>query len=70
MIEINDILNYVKEKYETIPDYPFFKHPQYAVLRNKNNKWYGLIMTIEKNKLGINEEGLIDAINLKGNPES
>lgn len=70
MIDRKDIFDYVRDKYNTEPEYMFIKHPNLAVLRNsKTKKWYGVIMTIEKIKLGINEEGSIDIINLKGNPE-
>jgi len=69
MISRQEIFKYVKEKYNTEPEYLFLKHPSCAVLRNSDGKWYGLIMTIEKRKLGINEEGDVDIINLKGNPE-
>lgn len=70
MISREEIFEYIKERYETTPEYLFMKHPDVAVLRNtKTNKWYGLIMNIEKRKLGINEDGYMDVINLKGNPE-
>lgn len=70
MISRNDILNYVKDQYNTEPEYMFKKHPNIAVLRNKESKkWYGVIINVEKRKLGINEDGYTDIINLKGNPE-
>lgn len=64
-----EIFNYVKEKYKTIPNYPWKKYPSYAVLKHNNNKWYGIIMNISKDKLGIlgNEE--IDVLDIKCPPE-
>ena len=62
----DQIFAYVKEKYGTISEHPWKKYPGNAVLRHEdNNKWYGLIMTVEKVKLGLSGEGSIDAINVK-----
>lgn len=70
MVKKEDILKYVSEQYDTNPEYLFLKHPDIAVLRNTiTNKWYGVIMNVEKRKLGINEDGYMNVINLKGNPE-
>lgn len=70
MIKRQEIFDYVQEHYNSIPEHLFAKHPDVAVLRNaKTNKWYGVVMTVEKRKLGINEDGLIEIMNLKGNPE-
>lgn len=64
-----EILKYAKEEFNTVADYPWSKNPNFAVLRHSdNNKWYGLIMDIPKNKLGINSDEVIDAINVKCDP--
>lgn len=40
--------------YETKPDYPWQKWPDYAVLRHRENrKWYGLLMTVKWEQLGV-----------------
>lgn len=70
MIDKKEIFKYIEEKYNVTPEYLFLRSPDCAVFRNKkNNKWFGIIMNIEKRKIGINEEGSIDIINLKGEPE-
>ena len=64
------IFKYVKEKYNTIPEYPWDHLPDYAVLRHENNeKWYGLIMNVEKKKLDLGGEETIDILDLKCSPE-
>lgn len=61
-----DVLNYIKQKYETEPDFPWAKYPDYIVFRHKNNrKWYGLLMKVAKNKLGLKGEGTTNILNLK-----
>jgi predicted DNA-binding protein (MmcQ/YjbR family) len=70
MIEREEILAYVKEKFDTAPDYPWFNHPDYAVLRHMGGgKWYGLIMNVPRIKLGLTGEGSAEIVNLKCDPE-
>lgn len=69
MINRGEIFAFVKEKFGTDPDYPWFKYPDYAVLRhNGNGKWYGLIMNVPKIKLGLSGEESVDIIDLKCDP--
>ena len=52
------------------PDRPFERYPNILVFRHpENSKWFGVIMTIPKRKLGIPEDGNIDILNLKCAPE-
>ena len=61
------VLSYGKQQYGTIPDYPW--QDGNAVLRHKeNNKWYALIIEVDKGKLGLTEDGLVDIINVKCDP--
>lgn len=70
MVHRDEILSYVKNKYNTEPDYPWFKHPNYAVLRHKKSgKWYGLILNVPKTKLGLTGNENIEILNLKCEPE-
>ena len=39
------------------------------MLRHKNKKWYAIIMSVEKKKLGLEENGNIDILNVKCDPE-
>ncbi len=51
MIKREEIFDYIREKFNTVPDYPWAKSPECAVLRHKDSgKWYGLIMNILKIK--------------------
>ncbi|MCI8927841.1 MAG: MmcQ/YjbR family DNA-binding protein [Lachnospiraceae bacterium] len=59
-----EIFQYVKARYGTEPDYPW--HDDNAVLRHKENrKWYGLVMEVGRDKLGLKGSGRVDVINLK-----
>ncbi|MDO5114456.1 MAG: MmcQ/YjbR family DNA-binding protein [Synergistaceae bacterium] len=69
-MERKELLRYVKDKYGTEPDYPWMKWPSYAVLRHRpGRKWYGVLMLLDRKKLGLDGEALIDVINLKAPPE-
>ena len=36
---------------------------------DKNGKWYAAILRVEKSKLGLKEEGTVDIINVKCEPD-
>ena len=57
---------FVAREYAVIGEYPWVKYPAFEVFRLKENrKWFAVVMTIDKAKLGIDEEGKIDVVNLK-----
>lgn len=61
------VLDWVKQQYGTEPDYPW--QDANTVLRHRESrKWYGLIMEVGRDKLGMEGEGGIDIINLKCDP--
>ena len=58
-------IKFITETYGINPDYPF-DDPNIIVFRHSDNKkWFGIIMTIQKKKLGIDKDGQIDIVNLK-----
>ena len=62
--QANRIAKLIKEKYETTPEFLWKKYPEYGVFRNKHNKWFGIIMNINKNKLDKSDEE-VDILNIK-----
>ena len=62
-----DIFHWVKECYHTEPDYPWADDN--AVLRHKGNrKWYGVILKVREDKLGLPRENEVDVLNVKCEP--
>ena len=60
------LIKYIKNKYNDDLEYLWKNFPNDAISRNKeNNKWYGLLMIIEENKLGIDSNKLIEIIDLR-----
>lgn len=62
----NRITNLIKNKYNVIPEFLWNKFPNYGVFRNvKSNKWFGIIMNIDKSKMIIGQSGEIEVLNIK-----
>jgi len=60
------VLAYAREEYGAEPENLWRKFPHYAVLRHKNEgKWFGLIMNVRRERLGLTGEGEIDVLNIK-----
>ena len=64
-----EIFEYVKKQYGTVPEYLWAQSPDNAVLRHKNGKWYAVVMTVEKSKLGLEGNDLVDIMDVKCDPE-
>lgn len=65
----NEILQIALEKYGTEPEYLWAKSPGCAVLRHADNKkWYALIMDVQRNRLGLSGDGMIDILDIKVDP--
>lgn len=63
------LLDYVREKYGTIPEEPW-KDNNHATIKTPNSKkWYGIFMSIPYKTLGLNKSGKIDILNVKLNPD-
>lgn len=62
-----EVLGYCRRQYHTVPDYPW--NDNNAVLRHAdNNKWYGLIMTVDGGKLGLSPRKQVEILNVKCDP--
>lgn len=65
-----EVIAFAEEELNTLPDYPFVKSPQHAVLRHRRSgKWFGILLVVERNKLGLSGEGTVDVLNVKCDPE-
>lgn len=68
--QAKQVIKYIKEKYDNEPEFLWEKFAGNAVFRHKENKkWYGILLTISKSKLGLDSDELIDIIDLKILPE-
>ena len=57
------LLAYAMKKYKTSPERLWAKYPDYQVLRHSDSeKWYGVIMDIPREKLGLAGSGKVDIL--------
>ena len=62
-----ELFTWIHQQYGTEPEYPW--HDRNAVLRHKdNNKWYGVVLEVSADKLGLPETGIMDVLNVKSDP--
>lgn len=60
---------YITEAYGILPDYPWIKHPSFAVFRHSHsNKWFAVIMDLPGSKFKEPCD-TISVINLKCDPD-
>ena len=61
-----EIIEYIKQKYNDELEFLWEKFEDVAIWRNKqNDKWYGLIMKISEQKLGIESEKITEVIDIR-----
>ena len=61
-----ELLVYVQKKYKVDPEYLWSRFPEYAIFRHSDNKkWFGLVMNVRKEKLGLDGEDTVDILNVK-----
>lgn len=62
----NEVSNLIKEKYNVLPEFLWESNPNYGIFRNKSsNKWFAIIMNIDRSKLNSNESGEVEVLNVK-----
>ena len=62
-----DIFDFCRRCFGTEPDFPW--QDTAAVLRHDDNKkWYGIVMEVDRRRLGLDGRGLMDVLNLKADP--
>ena len=65
-----EIVAYVKNKYGNELEFLWEKSPKNAVVHRKSSKkWYAVILTVSKRKIGLNSDELVEIINLHNSPE-
>ena len=64
--QTNRITKLINEKYEVSPEFLWDKFPGYGVFRNtRSNKWFGIIMNIDRSKIISDKSGEIEVLNVK-----
>ena len=65
-----ELETYIESTFGISPDHPFARYPEISVYRHPGNrKWFAAQMTVPKSTIGMKEDGLIDIVNVKCDPE-
>lgn len=68
--QAKEVINYIKQKYGDDIEYLWEKFPTDAIWRRKDNKkWYCLVMTIPKCRLGIEGDEDVEVMDVRVTPE-
>ena len=60
------VFDYILKTYGVAPDYPWSRYDSNAVFRHaENKKWFALVMSVPRCRLGLGGEGSVDVIDLK-----
>ena len=64
-----EIIEYIKSKYNTEPEHLRKKFPNYIIFRNpETRKWFWLIWDVDNTKIQVWEEWRTDVLNLESDP--
>lgn len=64
-----ELLAYAKENLHTIPVYPWEGLKHCVLKSTKKQKWYAIFMNIPYETLGLKQQGNVDIVNVKAEPE-
>ena len=68
--QAHEIIKYIREKYKDELEYLWDMFPKYAVWRRKDSrKWYGILLTVSMDKLGMEGNEIIEILDLRIKPE-
>ena len=60
---------HITSTYGAAAEFMWEKYPTFAVYRHQNNnKWFAVIMEIPKSKIGLDDDGPVNVVNLKCDP--
>ncbi len=65
------VIQHIRDTYGSEAEYLWEKFPNNAIFREETTqKWYAALLTVEKRKIGIDEDGTIEIIDLKETPDN
>lgn len=68
--DARQVIEYVRKKYQGELEFLWKRFPDNAIFRRQDNaKWYAALLTVQKGKLGLDEAGPIEILDLRGTPE-
>ena len=63
------IIEYIQDRFSAQAEHLWAKYPEYSVFRHPaSQKWFGIIMNISRNKLGLDGTEAVDILDIKCSP--
>ena len=64
------LIAHVREKYGAEPEYLWDRFPDCAIWRRADNeKWFGIVLTVQRKKLGLVGEEIVESLDVRRDPE-
>lgn len=64
------VIAYVREEYRDELQFLWRRFPNNAIYRRKDNrKWYAALLVVDRRKLGLDQDGTVEIIDLRGDPD-
>ena len=68
--QANALIAHVRDAYGREPEYLWEKFPDNAIWRRADNaKWFGLLLTVQRKKLGLKGEGSVEVLDVRAAPD-
>lgn len=65
------MVRFIQEHYGAEPEFLWETYPNYAAFRvRENEKWFAVIMTVDRSKIGLPGHGSLEIMDLKDRPEN
>lgn len=62
------IMDYIESEYKNKAEYLFIDSDTAVFRKGERKKWYAVVMTISRRKLGIDSDEMVEVLNVKLNP--
>ncbi len=69
-VQAREVVSYIGSRYGAAPEFLWEKTPDNAIFRDAaSGKWYAALLTVAKRRVGLDEDGEAEVLNLKDTPE-
>ncbi len=66
-----EIITHIRERYQDELQFLWTKFPDNAIFRRQDNaKWYAALLIVQKRKLGLDQDGSVEIVDLRCAPEA
>lgn len=67
--QTKDVVDFIISTFNDEPEFLFTDSDTTVFRKGERKKWYAVIMTVSKRKLGLNSDEFVEVLNVKLNPD-